>query len=43
MRKNLSTLTRIGKKKPEDCVNIADRKINKKPSNLLETEEENRS
>ena len=42
MRKNLPTLTKIGKEKPEDCVDIADKKIDEKPPNLVGTEEENR-
>ena len=41
MRKNLPTLTRIKKEKSEDRVNIADRKINEKPPNLVRTEEKN--
>ena len=41
--KNLLTLTRIGKEKPEDRVEIADERIDKKPSNPLETKEKNRS
>ena len=43
MRKNPPILTRTGKKKPENCINIADKKINEKPPNPVETEEENRS
>ena len=42
MKKNLLTLTRTGKEKPEDRVDIADRKIDEKPPNLVETEEGNR-
>lgn len=42
-KKILSTLTRIGKKKLEDCVNIANRKIDKKPSNLVVTEKKTNS
>ena len=41
IRENLPTLTRTGKNKPEDCINIADRKIYEKPSNPMGTEEEN--
>ena len=37
MRKNLLILTKIGKKKPEDHIDIADKKIDEKPSNLLGT------
>ena len=42
MKKNLPTWTRTKKEKPEDCIDITDRKINKKPPNPVETEEENR-
>ena len=43
MRKNLPNLTRIGKEKPEDRVDITDRMIDEKPPNPVGTEEENRS
>ena len=43
MRKNLSTLTKIGKKKPENCVDIVDKKIDEKSPNSAGTEDENRS
>ena len=43
IRKNVPTLTRIEKEKPEDCVDIADRKIDEKPPNPVRIEEENRS
>ena len=43
MRKNLPTLTKIGNEKPEDHIDIANKKINEKPSNPVKTEEENQS
>lgn len=43
IRKNLPTLIRTGKNKSEDCVNIADRRINEKPPSLVGTEEEKQS
>ena len=43
MRKNLTIFTKIEKKKPEDCIDIADKRINKKPLNSVRTEKENRS
>ena len=35
MRKTFLTLIRMEKKKPEDFVNIANKKIDKKPSNQV--------
>ena len=43
MRKNLLILTKIEKEKPEDYINITDRKINKKPLNSVKIKEENQS
>ena len=39
--KKPSILNKHREKKPEDCIDIADKKINKKPPNLIGTEEEN--
>lgn len=39
--KNLPTLTRTRKEKPEDYINIADKKINEKLPNLVGIKEEN--
>ena len=41
MRKNFLILTRTGKKKSEDCIDIANKRIDEKSSNLLGNEEEN--
>lgn len=38
MRKNLPAFTTSEKEKPEDYINIANRKINKKPLNLVRIE-----
>lgn len=43
MKKNLLILTKIVKEKSKDCVNITDRKIDKKPFYQLRTKDENQS
>ena len=42
MRKNLPTLNKTKKEKWEDCIDIADKKIDEKPLNPAKTEEENK-
>ena len=41
--KKPSNLARTKKEKPEDCVEIADKKIDEKAFNPMENEEENQS
>ena len=43
IKKNLPILIKIGKEKPEYCVDIANKKIDEKSLNSVETKEENRS
>ena len=43
IRKTFLTLTGIGKEKSEDCADIANKRIDEKPPNLVGIEEENRS
>ena len=43
MKKILQPLTKIWKEKQEDCADIADKRIDKKPPNSMETEKKNRS
>lgn len=41
MRKNFPILIRTEKEKSEDCINITNRRIDKKLPNPIETKEEN--
>lgn len=43
MKKNFSTLTKAKKKNPDNFIDIANKKIDEKPPNLIGTKKKNHS